>query len=227
MLMRDITIVMTTWFTTQQRIQTAEDALLSWWDYLNYDGDIHLHIADDGSTLEWEPEKYWGGKITYSRQERRGVGASLNAGFKQAFETSPLVAYFVDDWILEHPFDLTPWAYLLEKREDVGIVRLGPPHPHLKGTIMPLTELWQGWGLVLDRYGLAVGHRPELFHKRWIDYYGWHDENINAQECERLMSVRYADMPDGPSIVYALPHSWFHFHLDVLPSTSHINPGEE
>lgn len=221
-----VTIVMTTWFTDAQRVKVALETLSSWDKYLIYAGKIHLHIADDGSTVGWTPDAVWKGMITYSRQERQGVGASLNAGFKEAFETSPVVLYMVDDWQLTQPFDITPWVRLLVEREDVGIVRLGPPHPHLKGTIMPLTEEWQGWGLVLDRYGLAVGHRPELFHRRWIEYYGWHDENINAQECERLASVRYADMPDGPTIVYALPHPFFHYHLDVLPSTSHLEPGE-
>lgn len=222
----DITIVMTTWFVDEQRLEIAQDVLNTWHKNFIYDDSIHLHIADDGSTLDWKcvGDTWSRGHITYSRQERQGVGASLNKGFKKAFETSPIIFYGVDDWYLEQPLDLTPWVYLLKQREDVGIVRLGPPHPHLKGTIMPITELWQGWGLVLDRYGLSVGHRPMLFHKRWIDFYGWHRENTNAQECERLMSVQYADEPDGPLIVYALYHPWYHHHLDVVPSTSHIDP---
>lgn len=89
-----------------------------------------------------------------------------------------------------------------------------------------MTDDWQGWALRLERYGLTVGHRPELFHKRYTDFYGMWDENINAQEVERLASVRYADMPNGPDIVYALPHKFFHYHLDKIPSTSHINPSE-
>lgn len=221
-----ITIVMTTWFTQTQRIEVALEALNSWKNYLIYAEELRLHVADDGSALDWNPEKVWDGKITRSRQERLGVGASLNAGFKQAFKTSPLVLYAVDDWQLTEPFDITPWVRLLLEREDVGIVRLGPPHPHLKGTILPYTEEWQGWALRLDRYGLAVGHRPELFHQRMLDYYGLFDERVNAQECERLYSVRWAADERGPDIVMALPHPWFHYDLSVLPSTSHIEPGD-
>lgn len=92
---------------------------------------------------------------------------------------------------------------------------------------MPYTELWQGWALKLDRYGLTVGDRPMLIHKRWIDYYGWRTEDVNAQECERLESVKYADMPDGPDIVFALYHPWFHIDQADLPSTSHIDPKDE
>lgn len=214
MLMLDITIVMSTWFTNEHRIMIAEDALLSWWNYLIYDGDIHLHIADDGSTLEWEPEKYWGGKITYSYQERKGVGASLNAGFKRAFETSPLVAYFVDDWILQQPFNLTPWAQMLD-REDIGIVRLGPPHPFLSGKIEALTTNWQGWGLVLNRRGLVVSQRPSLWHKRMLDNYGWFQENTSAIGCEREYNERFVSQ-SGPDVVLALPHAWVHVGTESL-----------
>lgn len=216
-----ITIVMTTYFVDKQRQELAKKTLDTWEKMLYYSGNINLHIADDGSTLDWQLDSQW--SVSYSRQERRGVGASLNAGFCKAFETSPIVLYAVDDWLLEQPFDLTPWVQLLEERTDVGIVRLGPPHPYLRGEIMPYTTNWQGWALRLDRYGLTVGHRPELFHQRYINAYGWFDEDVNAQECERLASVRYANQL-GPDIVYALPHPWFHYHLDVVPSTSHIEP---
>lgn len=225
--MEPVTIVCTTWFVHPERVKVAEETLLSWQQNLHYDGDIILHIADDGSDLSWEPEKIWDGPTTYSRQERQGVGASLNAGFKKAFATSPYVLYMVDDWSLEQPFDISPWVYLLQQREDVGIVRLGPPHPHLLGRIEPMTELWQGWALRLDRHGLVVGHRPELFHQRMIASVGWFDEKVNAQECERLYSVRWAAKQDSPDIVLALPHPWYHIDQADLPSTSHITPGEK
>lgn len=222
--MEPITIVMTTWHVDRQRVKLAEDTLKSWIKHLHYDGELRLHVADDGSTVPFMPNGWWQGPISFSSQHRKGVGASLNAGFREAYKTSPLVFYGVDDWLLTQDFDLTPWSRMLMEREDIGIVRLGPPHPYLRGMIMPLTEYWQGWGLILERYGLTVGHRPELFHKRWTDHYGWFEENVNAQECERLASVEYANRPDGPLIVYALCHPWFHYHLDEVPSTSHIEP---
>lgn len=223
--MEPVTIVMTTWFVHQERVHVAYDALFSWWENLLYEGKILYHVADDGSQLEFDPTKVVDKDlVTYSRQERQGVGASLNKGFAKAFETSPYVLYMVDDWTLEQPFDITPWVYLLQQREDVGIVRLGPPHPHLFGKIEPMTELWQGWALRLDRHGLVVGHRPEIFHKRMIDSVGWFDEKVNAQECERLYSVRWAAKPDSPDIVLALPHPWYHIDQAELPSTSGVEP---
>lgn len=223
--MESVTIVMTTYFIHPERVKVAEDTLKSWNDKLYYEGDILLHIADDGSELSWTPRDFWKrSELTFSNQWRGGVGASLNKGFSKAFETSPYVLYMVDDWRLDTPFDITPWVYLLQQREDVGIVRLGPPHPHLFGRIEPMTELWQGWALRLDRHGLVVGHRPEIFHKRMIDSVGWFQEGVNAQECERLYSVRWAAKKDAPDIVLALPHPWYHIDQAELPSTSGIDP---
>ncbi len=211
------TIVMTTWLTSKIRKSVAEKTLVTWHEYLEYEGELRLHIADDGSTLKWKPETFWDGTITYSRQERQGVGASLNAGFKVAFETSPIVLYAVDDWSLIEPFDLTPWVKLLVEREDVGMVRLGPPHPYTKGTVEIFTDDWQGWGLRLDKTGFAFGHRPALYHQRLIQHYGWFAENASALECERLYAENFCKTT-GPDIVLALQHPWQHLESIELSS---------
>lgn len=221
-----VTIVMTTWFTTEQRIKVAIDTLRSWVKYLKYEGELCLVVSDDGSIIDWEPERVWKGRIDYTRQERRGVGASLNAGMKIAFERSPIFCYLVDDWALLEPFDMTPWVYMLLKYEDIGIVRFGPPHPHLFGKIEPISDLWQGWALRLERHGLCIGHRPEIFHRRMIDAVGLFDEMESAQECERLYSVRWAENKVAPDIVLALLHPFWHIDQSVLPSTSGIDPRE-
>lgn len=210
-----ITIVCTTYFPAGMgglhRQDIARETIRSWWTYLKYDGELRLHIADDGSPYEQlNAYRYWYHNYpTYSRQTRHGVGASLNTGFQKAFETSPLVAYFVDDWALTQKFDLTPWAQALMEREDIGMIRLGPPHPSNKGTVEALTTNWQGWAMILERYGFAFGHRPALYHKRMIDWYGWFQEDCNALECERLYAVNFNTMR-GPSIALALPHPWQH-----------------
>jgi hypothetical protein len=192
---------------------------------MKYDGELRLHVADDGSVVEWEPEKIWPGPVTRSRQERYGVGASLNAGFREAFKTSPLVFYGVDDWQLQQVFDLSPWAQLLMEHEDVGIVRLGPPSPFMRGEVVIYTTNWQGWGLKAEPYGFCVGHRPEIFHKRMIDTYGWWEEGINACEVERRYTVAWAADPKL-QIVLALPHPWFHIDPSLgVPSLSEIEPG--
>lgn len=220
-----VTIVMTVYFPDGadgiRRINTAVETVTSWQANLVYDGPLHLHVADDGSTLCTErsvrkllhSKHVWNQSFSFSQQERHGVGASLNAGFDAAFWHSPYVLYAVDDWSLLYPFSIDPWVRLLEEREDVGMVRLGPPHPGTKGTVEAFTEDWQGWGLRLDPYeGFAFSHRPALYHKRFIDAYGWFDEDQSALECERLYLQRINSRlsPKGPDIVLALPHPWMH-----------------
>lgn len=206
--MQSITIVMTTWIIESVRKSVVERTLWSWQENLLYDGDINIHFADDGSTIGYATFNDFRG-TSYSRQERHGVGASLNAGFKEAFKNSPLVLYAVDDWALTQEFDVTPWAQLLMEREDVGMVRLGPPHPELTSKIEMFTSNWQGWGLRLDRHNFAFGHRPALYHKRMIDAYGWFQEDCSALECERLYAENFCKT-QGPDIVLALPHPWMH-----------------
>ena len=210
-----VTIVMTTWMPEgpvgESRRRSARAALDSWRLHLDYAGQLRLHIADDGSPVEdlvyavgARLDGFW--PVSGSRQQRRGVGASLNAGLATAWYASPLAAYFVDDWGLTAPFDLTPWAELLVDDETVGMVRLGPPHPWLTGTV----ELFaQGWAMRLERHHYAFGHRPALYHKRFFDAYGEFREGVSAFECERLYAEGFCSRP-GPDIVYALPYPWLH-----------------
>lgn len=218
--MLPVTIVMTVFFKNKQRKEVAENALATWNLNLMYEGDIYLHVADDGSTINWQPR--WRNMITFSRQERKGVGASLNAGFKKAYQQSPLVLYMVDDWVLDEPLDITPWCKALLENDDIGMMRLGPPHPFLKGKVEMVTDDWQGWALKLERSGIVVAQRPALWHMRMTDCYGWFPENMSAVECERIYSYNFSNRPQGPEVYLALPHKWIHRESESL---SEMEPG--
>lgn len=215
-----VVIVMTTYFPDndkgEERRLAAIQTFKSWEEHLKYSAasDAHLKvcISDDGSPV-FPPFRWFNGYlVTSSLQHRKGVGASLNAGIKRAREIighSPIIMYMVDDWKLTQDFDISPWVRLLAEREDVCMVRLGPPHPNTRGKVEMFTEEWQGWGLRLDRYAYAFGHRPALYHPRMILNYGWFEENVSALECERLYAEKFVNLP-GPDIVLALPHPWKH-----------------
>lgn len=216
-LLPPITIVMTTWASDsdvgRSRAESAYLALVSWRKHLLYDGEgLRLCISDDGSALPGYPaelaqvaDKRW--PVDWTRQERKGVGASLNAGMRAAFAVSPLVLYAVDDWALTADLDLTPWAEALMEMPDIGMVRLGPPHPGLTGTVAMVPD---GWVLKLDRHHFADGLRPFLAHQRFFEAYGPYDEGQSSYECERLHNLRYAHASEGPLVVLALPHPWAH-----------------
>lgn len=220
-----VTIVMTTYFPEgevgYQRRAAAEDTLRSWDECMFYSGDLHLHVGDDGSYIcpwleEWVGT--WEG-TSRSYQEHQGVGASLNKGFRKAYETSPIVFYGVDDWSLTEPFDITPWVQVLLERLDIGMVRLGMPHPNLAGRVEHLGPL--GWGLLLDKYSYAYGQRPALYHQRFTDAYGWFKEDVSAIDCEREYAEHFI-RTSGPDIIMALPHPWK--HIDTI-SMSSMTPG--
>jgi hypothetical protein len=227
-----ITIVMTTYFPNKERLLAANETINSWKEHIKFNSPLNLHVADDGTEFLNIEDSFnnllqFGDTVfdrtTYSFNRQRGVGESLNKGFAKAFESSPYVLYAVDDWALTQDFDLTPWIEVLEKREDVGMVRLGPPHPHTEGKIEPLTDNWQSWGLRLNRKGYAFGHRPAMYHKRMIDCYGWFKTDCSAIECEKDYSHKVNSNPLGPDVVLALPHPWQHIYTT---SMSEVNPSE-
>jgi catechol 2,3-dioxygenase-like lactoylglutathione lyase family enzyme len=216
-----ITIVITTYAPPGEdgvaRREAAVKTWASWVDHLKYDGEILVHVADDGSSLEGYDHSYWTTlnqrlqltkeHVTYSRQERCGVGASWNQGLRVAHEQSPLSLYAVDDWQLLADYDLTPWANLLMTME-LGAMRLGPPHPWLTGQV---EHVEGGWMLRLDRHHYTFSMRPTLFHRRLFDAYGPLDEDISVMECERLYNERFC-AANGPDIALALPHPWDHIY---------------
>lgn len=201
-----LTIVTTTYYpNTEQgneRYKQFRECMQSWLYGLIYDKGLGIHVADDGSEIN----------IKYSsHQKRKGIGASLNTGFKKTFENSPIAMYIVDDFMLDCEININPYVELLKNNEHIGMVRIGPPHPDLTGTVKLFNE---GWALVLNRHNYAYSMRPAIYHKRFFDAYGWFDEGISCWECERLYNERFC-ASQGPEIVYALPNPWE--HIDVLP----------
>ncbi len=213
-----VAIVCTTYFPAtpagEQRVRESMQTVDSWQRHLHYDGDVRLIVSDDGSDSRLL-RRFLGGiswsGVQVTQQMRHGVGASLNAGFNEAFHAKDIALYAVDDWTLTQDTDITPWARLLQAspedgRNAVGMVRLGPPHPWITGTV----ELFKaGWALRLDRHHYAFGHRPALYHHRMIDAYGWFTQDVNAYECERLYAEHWARTA-GPDILLALPSPWDH-----------------
>lgn len=244
-----ITIVMTTWAPEgeegEKRIAAVKQSLESWIQHLKYEGPLALHVADDGSrcgdygtSIDSPPAIWWPGERSFSRQERRGVGASLNAGLLAAFERSNLALYVADDWSLHCDLDLTEWASLLN-HEDIGLVRFGPAHPNCFGRI----EFFPSVTVPVDHDGFCLrlvpqvvgegspaegasgagrkansnsfAHRPALYHRRFIERWGRFDEDVDAYACEWYYNQRWS-CGGGTDIVLALPYEWIHIPSNRL-----------
>lgn len=214
--LEQVSIVITTYFDADhgaERVRAALEAARTWKKYFDHKH-FHIHVADDGSVDKYLTfyvnnlkKIFTHEEFTLSSQQRQGVGASLNAGIRHALERSDMFLYLVDDWSLTRPFHLEPWIQALEDDWTIGMVRLGPPHPNIRGKIRMLPS---GWVMVLDRYGYAYGQRPALYHQRFHEYYGAYPEHCSALECERMYNLYYANNFLGPDIVLALPDFWQH-----------------
>jgi len=201
-----IAIITTTYYPDndagRRRYRIAMDCIKSWYKHLKYDGDMELFIADDGSEIVTNYN---------SRQERKGIGTSLNTAFQEVLKDTDIALYIVDDWLLHQNIDITQWVKLLRNNEGIGMVRIGPPHPDLTGTVKLFEE---GWALVINKHNYAYGMRPAIYHKRLFEAYEWFEEGISCWECERLFNEHLC-ASEGPDIVYALPNPWE--HVDILP----------
>lgn len=223
--------VMTTYFEQGEaglkRARCAMDTAVSWAEHASIDRVI---VADDAS----DPDNYaffvggmealfGNGLMLLPSPEPHGVGGSLNRGMKAAFTTDDICLYAVDDWQMLYDYHLDPWVDIFKTEDDIGCIRLGPPHPGLRGVVRHLQGDQRPWLLELAQYGYAVAQRPALWHKRFFDRVGWWREDCSALECERELADRWAitdalsDALNGtPTIALALPHPWYHVNPSEL-----------
>jgi hypothetical protein len=227
-----VTIALTTYYAREHaaaRWQAAKVAIVSWYQHLRYEGAIRVHWVDDGSddqsTLDalGDLARGLGWEWTYTRQQRRGLGASLNAIFAKA--TGP-VLYAADDWELLMPFDLTPWVRLLGAypRWNVGAVRLGMLHPGVTGAM----EMGPGcWFLRLEPHNVVCGLlRPSLIGAQFLEAYGPFPEGVSPMVLEQRQNDHYCTVQktggELPQIVLGLTEPWRHLESVTLDL---IQPG--
>jgi len=229
-----ITIVVTTYFPdgAEARIATALRTLASWREHLRYEGEIKIEICDDDSPedmsllfrrgLESDPPGYWREwRCSGSTHLRAGVGSSLNSGIATCKASGSLMLYAVDDWRIDAPFDLTPWADVLIENSTVGCVRFFP-HPHLRGG--RILNFRTGWAVEFERVGFYWAQRPALYHMRFFDYYGGFPENVSALDVDEIYNANICHAhPMSPKVILALPQAWTPDESDTVP-LGHLVP---
>lgn len=97
---------------------------------LRFQGQISVHIADDGSPQEHRDALYKlaGGfasihGVTVTNSERRGYGASYNAASQVTHFEADYILPLEDDWVLPGPLSIDPFIAALE--DGLSCVRLG------------------------------------------------------------------------------------------------------
>ena len=212
-----ITIVTCTYFSKEhrgeERMENCRASIQSWIRLLKYP-EIAIHVADDGSDADlWQRfcEYHRGIRITYSQQQRQGIGASLNAGLDQAWSTG-LALYIQDDLLLEQQIDLTFPASVLRDRDYLAAVRIGLPHPNTTGE-------WEHWpnshrrdsmAMILEPHHYVMTFRPFLAHRR-MQQLGQYLIGVSAEQCERDFNERFCR--GELRVAQWFPSPWYHQHV--------------
>jgi hypothetical protein len=142
---------------TYDRLDNASETLLSVLSRTHYSGDLHVHIADDGSPdpgyIESLREIAAGFEhvvtVGHSNAERAGYGGSYNLASQQTHSHHEILMPLEDDWRLERDLDLDPLVDTLLTDDRVECIRLG----YLSFTQSMRGELIHtpvGVGLLLD-----------------------------------------------------------------------------
>lgn len=214
-----ITIVTCTYFSREyrgeERMENCRASMQSWLKLLQYP-ELVVHVADDGSDPDlWDRFRDYdeGASITYSQQQRRGIGASLNAGLAQAWANGGLALYLQDDLLLESHIDLTFPAKMLET-PDIMAVRIGLPHPDTTGRWAYFPDLHRkdSMMMMLEPHHYAMSNRPVLIHQRMVRQYGLYITDTSAQDTEREFNERYCRNP-VLRMGQWFPSPWRHQHV--------------
>lgn len=182
-------------------------ALLS---YIQYDGNLRWHIADDGSPDNYLPELHRDFPqlaFTATVTSRQGWGANVNKALTHP-QMSDLIFLCEDDYVAQRPLDLTTGAALLSANNNLGCVRYDGLAGHV-GLNLWLREAQLPTGAVtyleLDKrrseHLNIYSNRPHLRHRRWHDHYGLYPTNVSLGRCEEVYAHTIKDDAYGPATI--------------------------
>ena len=163
------------------------------------------HIADDNSTPWYQDEikKLMEGETYTFSDTKKGwdMNNNWNTGMKVAFERADIIAGWPDDRFLDKDFDVKSYVRLLMSYEDICYIRLSGGEPRLKETI--LSRVGREWRLLgkdstARHVYLAFNF---MLHKRWIDYYGYFEDNLWPLDIAEDTVDSHFRKTAGPGIV--------------------------
>jgi glycosyltransferase involved in cell wall biosynthesis len=124
---------LTVMLLTYNRADYAKLTLESLFSNLVHDGEVRLHIADDGSPDGYldDLENYcrhhigFTGIISYSNAERGGYGRNFNLATQAIHKSTDIVLPLEDDWQLIRPLDTAIFAPILTGSQCIRLGYLG------------------------------------------------------------------------------------------------------
>lgn len=165
--------------------------------------DLRWYVADDGSQpehVEALAAELQDAPLLGGHSDHRGYGGNANWAWAAARDVSPLTFWLEDDWELTGPFDLTPYAQLLDGREDIGMVRLGYLNLNMRGSVFGHGGRLY-WRLDRDCDSYVFTGHPALRHERFHKAYGDYQLGLNPGETELSYALQFRN-GQGPDIVW-------------------------
>jgi GT2 family glycosyltransferase len=204
-------------FLTYNRMVYADPCLRSILRNIKWSGELHVHIADDGS-----PGNYVDSlrtivgsnsavhSVGVSNSERRGYGANYNLATQHIHNWCDLVLVVEDDWKLMHKLDLDKLAVALEDAR-IGCIRLG---------YLGITQQLYGEFVYIDSMSfwlldhnssephVFAGH-PRLETVGWQRYAGTWPEGEDPNRTEFLVAERVRKGVAWPAWANPDGSTWF------------------
>ncbi len=219
-----IYIILTTYKRTELALRTIRGLQKHFhWENLGW------VISDDGSD-ETDLEKLWQAIIPTNhlqifRNYHEGTGHNMNIALQHVWEIGGnLTLMMEDDWVLEKPMDVLPYAKALLDHPEHGMIRFGYISEGLSGTLIK-EEGRLYWKLENRGYTYNyVGH-PALRSKHFYDVYGKYPEGLAPGATELAMCGVVNSRP-GPNILIPADSGWYGPFAHVgAESLADIEPG--
>lgn len=195
--------------TTYKRTNLALDVIHHLKQNLVFHGDLHWHIADDGSPNGHVDsilnELTCFQNVTASNSHRKGVGYSTNLGLSYCLERSEYVLILEDDWRLVEPFIVEDYLQLFREYDDIGMIRLAYISPGLEGDLIHTTNQKLWWKLRKGPQYTFVGHAA-LRTKKFINAYGKYPVGLPPGQTELYMCGTFNNTK-GPTVALPAWHS--------------------
>lgn len=167
---------------TYNRKETLFQTLQGLQDHLDYQGERHIFVADDGSTdgTQEDLARDWP-HVALVQSNRAGLGGNTNAGLRAALQRADFVLQMQDDMKLLKHLDLHPHITKLRDDTTAGFIRLWGVgghryHGELDG------NHWRVWWHSPELY--IPSDRPHLKHRRFHEYFGLYPEGLKTAETE-------------------------------------------